>query len=102
MKDKLLKIINTYGVLPQLKYFQSEVFEFNEAVIKYNEALSSADTTKVRLKYLQEHIAEEFSDVQVMLEQFKAYYDLDNKEIMDIMEYKINRQIDRIEKGGKL
>ncbi len=99
MKDKLLKIINTYGVLPQLKYFQSEVFEFNEAVIKYNEALSSADTTKVRLKYLKEHIAEEFSDVQVMLEQFKAYYDLDNKEIMDIMEYKINRQIDKIEKG---
>ena len=101
MKDKLLKIINTYGVLPQLKYFQSEVFEFNEAVIKYNEALSSADTTEVRLKYLKEHIAEEFSDVQVMLEQFKAYYDLDNQEIMNIMEYKINRQIDRIKNENR-
>ena len=99
MRDKILKIINTYGVLPQLKYLQSEVFEFNEAVIKYNEALSSADTTEVRLKYLKEHIAEEFADVQVMLEQFKVYYNLDNQEIMEIMEYKINRQIDRIEKG---
>ena len=96
MRDKILKIINTYGVLPQLKYLQSEVFEFNEAVIKYNEALSSADTTEVRLKYLKEHIAEEFADVQVMLEQFKAYYELDNQEIMEIMEYKINRQIERI------
>lgn len=35
MKDKLLKIINTYGVLTQLKYFQSEVFEFNEAIFDY-------------------------------------------------------------------
>ena len=89
MKDKLLKIINTYGVLPQLKYFQSEVFEFNEAVIQYE------NTDTINKKY----IAEEFADIMVMLEQFKAYYDLDNKEIMDIMEYKINRQIDRIEKG---
>lgn len=99
MKDKLLEIINNYGVLPQLKYFQSEVFEFNEAIIKYNEALSSADTTEVRIDYLKEHIAEKFADVMVILEQFKAYYELDNKEIMEIMECKINRQIDRIEKG---
>ena len=33
MKADLLKIISTYGVLPQLKYFQSEVFELVEAVI---------------------------------------------------------------------
>lgn len=33
MKNDLLKIINHYGVIPQLKYFQSEVFELNEAII---------------------------------------------------------------------
>ena len=33
--DKLLEIINHYGVLPQLKYFQSEVFELNEAILNY-------------------------------------------------------------------
>ena len=32
-KEKLLKIINHYGVIPQLKYFQSEVFELNETII---------------------------------------------------------------------
>lgn len=97
MKDKLLKIINTYGVLPQLKYFQSEVFEFNEAIIDYRyvEVYKGTPAEKGHKK----HIVEEFADIMVMLEQFKAYYDLDNKEIMDIMEYKINRQIDRIEKG---
>lgn len=35
MKEDLLKIINTYGVMPQLKYFQSEVFELNEAIIEH-------------------------------------------------------------------
>ena len=33
MKDKLLKIIKNYGVIPQLKYFQTEVFELNESII---------------------------------------------------------------------
>ena len=35
MKEYLLKIINTYGVMDQLKYFQSEVFELNEAIITH-------------------------------------------------------------------
>lgn len=100
MKDKLLKIINTYGVLPQLKYLQSEVFEFNEAIIQFENGnwLGELDFENAEIKAKQ-HIIEEFADVMVMLEQFKAYYELDNQEIMNIMEYKINRQIDRIEKG---
>lgn len=96
MKDNLLKIINTYGAMAQLKYLQSEVFEFNEAVIRYDEAYGCSDTTMAGMKLLKEHIEEEFADVMVMLEQFKAYYNLDNRSIMEIMEHKINRQIDRI------
>lgn len=34
MNEKLRKIINHYGIDIQLKYFQSEVFELNEAIIK--------------------------------------------------------------------
>lgn len=34
MNEKLRKIINHYGMDKQLKYFQSEVFELNEAIIK--------------------------------------------------------------------
>lgn len=36
MKNKVLRIINNYGVIPQLKYMQTEMFEFVEAVINYN------------------------------------------------------------------
>ena len=93
MKEDLLKIINYYGVLPQLKYFQSEVFELNEAVvIREQEESPSSYTDK-----LEEHIAEEIADVMVMLEQFRLYYDIPTEEIRKAMEYKIKRQIERIE-----
>lgn len=39
MNKKLREIMNHYGINNQLKYFQSEVFELNEAIIKYQESL---------------------------------------------------------------
>lgn len=88
MNDKLKKIIKHYGVLPQLKYFQSEVYELTEAIL-WNELTpySHEDT---------EHIAEEIADVMVMLKQFQLYYCIKDEEIKDIMKFKIDRQIERI------
>lgn len=97
MKDKLLKIINNYGVTNQLKKLNEECYEFIEAVSEYRDVEVYIKTPAY--EFHRKHMIEEFADVMVMLEQFKAYYELDNQEIMDIMEYKINRQIDRIEKG---
>lgn len=89
----LLKIINTYGVIPQLKYFQSEVFELNEAVIN-NEWLKSERGTECI-----NHIAEEIADVTVMLKQFQYYYGIENEMIKNIMDYKIKRQLERIKQN---
>ena len=106
MKDKLLKIINHYGINKQLKYFQSEIFELNEAVItKKNRDRFSPFVGLINLgnklngtkdEYV-EHIKEEIADVMVMLEQIRLYYDIHTSEIKDIMEYKVNRQLERIE-----
>ena len=85
MKEDLLKIINNYGVLPQLKYFQSEVFELNEAIIKH-EALGCE----------YQHIAEEIADVLNMVEQFMYYYDIDIQDVIEIKHQKIHRQLERI------
>lgn len=99
MEEKLLKIINHYGVMKQLKYFQSEVFELNESIIrleeaKYNyfEAYDDKEADK-----LYQHIAEEIADVMVMLSQFKEHYKIDGNEILRIMNKKIDRQLERIE-----
>lgn len=88
MKEKVLRIINNYGVIPQLKYMQTEMFEFVEAVINYNNLPNEKN---------KEHIEEEYADLMVMLEQFHAYYNLDDMHISEVMHQKIDRQLKRIE-----
>ena len=92
MTDKLLEIINHYGVMHQLKYFQSEVFELNEAIIIREQETSPSSYTDE----LEEYIAEEIADVCVMLLQFKEYYHIDGNDILEIMKYKIDRQMERL------
>ena len=98
MENKLLEIINHYRVMPQLKYFQSEVFELVEAVIN-RELHWNYDTEIQDIKPLDKHIAEEISDCFVMLKQFQYYYGIEDKEIEEVMKYKIDRQLERIKEG---
>lgn len=94
MKDKLLHIIKKYGVIPQLKYFQSEVFELNETII-----IEEDRNKHLNLKnFSTDDIAQEIADCYVMLEQFRLYYDISNDKIKEIMEYKVDRQLSRIAK----
>ena len=90
-KEEILKIINTYGVMPQLKYFQSEVFELNEAIFE-KEKIGAYPGIEER-----KHIAEEIADVLVMLNQFKEYYGITDEEIINNMQFKIKRQLEMIE-----
>lgn len=99
MKEDLLKIINHYGVLSQLKYFQSEVFELNEAIIDYEHDTGlrlDADDNWYYGHKSKEHIAEEIADVMVMLKQFQYYYGIEDEQIEEVMRYKINRQLERL------
>lgn len=110
MNEKLRKIINHYGVNKQLKYFQSEVFELNEAIIKRNNMgvmenvfLGVQHTMALILNIesvdpLRKHIKEEIADVMVMLKQFQLYYDISTEEIKSIMKDKIARQLERMAK----
>lgn len=100
MKKELIKIISSFGVLSQLKYFQSEVFELNEAIITHELKKSvEYEIPLTEIVGIKEHITEEIADVMVMLEQFKLYYNIENMEIAKIMKNKINRTLERIESG---
>ncbi len=96
MKEDLLKIVEHYGLPKQLKYFQSEVFELNEAIIE-REIRWGDDTSVQDIRPLDNHIAEEIADCYVMLEQFRQYYNISNEALMNVMELKIERQLRRIE-----
>ena len=114
MNKKLRKIINFYGIEKQLKYFQSEVFELNEAIIKkrnkgaienmitvISNGLSVILNTKT-VDPSRENIKEEIADVMVMLKQFQLYYNISTEEIRGVMKNKIARQLERIDKEAKL
>lgn len=98
MKDDLLKIISTYGVLPQLKQFNEEAYELIEAIIAKEIMYQSSDTTNSMDKFNLEHIVEEIADCYVMLNQFQLYYGIENKQIEETMKFKIDRQLERINK----
>lgn len=95
MKEKLLEIINNYGIVNQLRKFNEECFELEEAIIKL-EMEFDAYSPKLGGEEHRNHITEEIADVCVMLHQFKEYYDIKPFEIYRVMEQKINRQISRM------
>lgn len=89
MEEQAKRIIWHYGLIPQLKYMQSEIFEFNEAILEYYHNYEES----------VDHIEEEFADVLVMLLQIKEYFGLDEKDLKEIMQQKIDRQLMRMGEG---
>lgn len=81
-----LKIINHYGVNAQQRKFAEEVFELQEAITREENT---------------HNIAQEIADCLVLLTQFKEYYSIPDKRINEIVDYKIDRQLKRIEEEGK-
>ena len=92
MKNDLLKIINTYGVLPQLKYFYSEVYELSEAIINAEDNRLIGISRKPS-ELAIEHIAEEIADVTVMLKQLQYYYGIEDKDINDVLTNVLNKEL---------
>ena len=99
MEQDLLEIINNYGVLNQLEYYQTEVWELDNAIQEYEnfndylpkdassiEVDGNVFTIPKYAKHLRKHIAEELADNFVMLYQFNEYYKLGIK-IIKVEEY---------------
>jgi len=103
MEEKLLKIINKFGINNQQRKLAEEVFELNEAIISYEKEKSLKELLDIKIIdsdiAKKKHIAEELADVMVILEQIKLYYEITSKEITDIFWNKVDRTIDRIEEG---
>ena len=98
MEEKLLKIINHYGVNHQQRKLQEEVFELQEAIIT-NELIKSVEyeIPLTEIVGTKELITEELADVMVLLEQIKLYFGITSREVTEIFWSKVDRQIGRIE-----
>ena len=91
MKGDLLKIINHYGVNAQQRKLAEEVFELQEAITTLECRKRDIEGDEI------DNIAEEIVDVMIMLNQFKAYYEIPNETILVFMRGKVDRQLERIE-----
>lgn len=79
--NRYQKIIEYYGVNNQLKKLTEEVYELQESILEQHNT---------------EHVLEEYADVEVILEQIKQYFKLDDEKIELIKDYKVARQLYRI------
>lgn len=86
MEDKLLKIINYYGVDNQQRKLEEEVFELQQAISLERYGEDDKD-----------HIIEEIGDVFNLLDQFVYYYELDVSKIVYSRMEKIDRTLGDIE-----
>lgn len=85
-REKLLYIVTTYGSKPQEDVAIEECAELQKAILK-NRRNPSEEHRK--------DIIDEIADVEIMLEQLKIIHSCE-KEVAERVDFKINRQIDRI------
>lgn len=87
--DKYLDIINHFGEKSQCKKLMEEAFEFVETVYEYN--VNDINT--------REHLVEEMGDILLLLTEFIAKYEIGKPELDKVMDYKLERTLDRIKTG---
>lgn len=100
MEDKLMQIINHFGIETQQRKLMEETFELQNAITIHETAKSNE--WEIPLNYIvgtKEHITEELADCLVLLFQFKEYYKIDGYSILRELNKKIDRTIERIESG---
>lgn len=92
---KIKKIADTYGYDAQSRQCIEEMSELTQAI---NKAWRKRyDDFEERTKAF-ENIREEICDVEIMLEQIKYLLQISDTDINEIIEQKLDRQLERIEK----
>lgn len=92
-----LDIINHFGYRNQMKKLNEETYELLEAIDNYEDGLSNDNVEELNM--LREHIIEEMGDVLILLTEFIGKYNIEKPELDVIMDYKINRTLQRIDTG---
>lgn len=94
MIERANKVISKFGLENQIKKFNEESYELQEALIKANTLLLISDIDDLR-----ENITSEIADVLFLLIQFIDYFNIKDLDILDKLVYKSERTLDRMEEG---
>lgn len=95
--DIYLRIMNHFGYRKQMKKLNEETYELLESIGDYENALASDNVEDLHM--LRNHAIEEMGDVLILLTEFLCKYDIKKEELDMIMDYKIDRTLERIDMG---
>ena len=79
------KAKETFGEKTQFIVALEELSELQKEITKY-----------LRGKGNKEHLTEEIADVRIMLSQITHFLNISNEDVLEIIEYKLNRLAKRI------
>lgn len=96
--EKALEILEHYGAEKQRRQLVEECAELIQAVTKLERAQDSGDIGRITEKTLE--LVGELVDVRIMLQQItmSLFQDVSKNMIYEQIEYKLQRQLDRIAK----
>ena len=90
---KCYKIAQHYGKGKQKIQAAQELNELQALLLRRPDQIRNND------EYL-DNMIDEMADVTIMIEQLRQLFDIENRELHDRINYKLNRQIDRIREEG--
>lgn len=90
--EAIKKIADTYGYDAQSRQLIEEMAELTQAINKAWRMGNDFDNLLVQKRNIKEEIA----DVTIMLEQMKYLLQISDTDIEQIIEQKLNRQLERI------
>lgn len=95
-EQKIQYIAKHYGYEPQSRQLIEEMAELTVAINKFWRKLGNGQRVNKSASECIQNLVEEIADVQVMVEQVKYLLSIREDEVSDIIEQKLDRQIERI------
>ena len=94
MIERANKVMSKFGLENQIKKFNEESYELQEALMKATALLLVSD-----IDDLKEDITSEIADVLFLLIQFIEYFDIKDFDILNNLVFKSERTLYRMEGG---
>ncbi|WP_415990611.1 hypothetical protein [Intestinibacter bartlettii] len=95
IREKIFEVAKSYNIEDQIDVLIEEMSELTKALLKNRRAQNGHTDTPVG--HTVQNIIEEIADVQIMLFQINYLGDFED-DVIDIMNYKLDRQLERIKK----
>jgi NTP pyrophosphatase (non-canonical NTP hydrolase) len=98
--DRIKVIADKYGINLQTTKALEELAELQQAICKLNLSIAQNKGFEKEIQ-LKGNVKEEIADVVIMINQLLYLFDIDEGHIASLIDFKLKRQIERIENEKK-